>query len=331
MDQVVRRRPPFAKYQHEETMGEFCDSGGIKRFNNSSKKSRLMSNSSKYRPQSRSLEYGSSTAEVIPDFSSFEQDDGADVEDDARRYRTYNIANNMSNIISPQSQVVIPWTLKLSRAITIFSLLGMIFMMLLAMLIDAQPFYITGIASREKHHRVSSNAIKCSIAYGITALCSFYISIYHNRIAYILRQQARQFTQFQTIISHQPYSTYFYKRRTRRSYSTLSSTAPTVSATAASSSNASWFRSWWRPKPQQLFHHELPLYHNHTPSAAPSITKTSSLMSNNASNVAPPVIAAATANHANNNNNRYYQYSSALDVFWKPTPDGNAKKSKKKK
>lgn len=196
--------------------------------------------------------------------------------------------------------------------------------MLLAMLIDAQPFYITGIASREKHHRVSSNAIKCSIAYGITALCSFYISIYHYRIAYMLRQQARQFTQFQTIISHQPYSTYFYKRRTRRSYSTLSSTPPNVSATAASSSNASWFRFWWRSKPQQLFHHELPLYHNHTPSP----------MSNNASHVMPPVIAAS-ANHANTttttNNNRYYQYSSALDVFWKPTPDGNTKKSKKKK
>jgi hypothetical protein len=131
MDQVVRRRPPFAKHQHEETVGEFCDIGGMKRLNNSSKKnSRLMSNSSsRYRPQSRSLEYGSSTAEVIPDLSSFEQDDDVDVEDDARRYRTaYNIANNMSNIISPQSQVVIPWTLKLSRAITIFSLLGMIFM-----------------------------------------------------------------------------------------------------------------------------------------------------------------------------------------------------------
>jgi len=222
--------------------------------------------------------------------------------------------------------------------------------MLLAILVDAQPFYITGITTKEKHHRVSTNAIHCSIAYGITAVISYYVSLYPHRISYAIANSLRRFLLiFLLPFTTQYTPTYFYKRRIRRSYSALASTTstPTMTTTTTATTSTSahptesftWISSPWRmlrPKPM-VYHHELPLYQtNASSSTAASSTVTTAKASTSALSIPTSTSSLPPPS------SRYYQNTDATNAssFWSTAAfrnigssfnDGKAKKSKKKR
>ncbi len=228
---------------------------------------------------------------------------------------------------------------------------------LLAILIDAQPFYITGISTREKHQRVSSNAIQCSIAYGLTALVSYYVSVDPHRITYLFVQGGRRFLfLFLLPFTTQYTPTYFYKRRMRRSYSTLASTSiPTTTTTNSTAphdlpnNNTTYSRfGWlfpWRIRSQPLiFHHELPLYHNIPSSNTSAPTSTAKITATSTSTAAIPhhTIMAIPSTKNTTTTPRYYQNTGTSNTsFWSNSTfrnigsssnsDGKAKKSKKKR
>lgn len=226
----------------------------------------------------------------------------------------------------------------------------LLFQILLAILVDAQPFYIAGITTKDKHHRVSTNAIHCSMAYGITAAISYYVSLYPHQILHFITNSLRRFRLiFLLPFTTQYTPTYFYKRRIRRSYSALASTTttptttnsispPTTSDHGNDADRYNWISSPWRmlrPK-AMVYHHELPLYQTNASSftVAPTTVKrtkasTSAISIPTSTSSLPP------------SSSRYYQNAdAAMNSFWSTAAfrnisssfnDGKVKKSKKKR